>query len=361
MMTKNATEFVTPLTFEVLTNNKVAIDTFDRNFDYNVNHVSLAKKADLFVVAPATANVIAKFAAGIADDMLTTMYLAFECPTLVAPAMNTRMLEHVASQRNIATLGEDGVHFVESGIGFLAEGEIGAGRLADLGTILEEVDYLLNRRGLLLGKKVVITAGPTQEALDPVRFLSNHSSGKMGYALARSARNMGAEVHLITGPTSLALPSHIEVTHVTSAKEMYDVALANTNYDYFIAAGAVSDYAPTVKADQKLKKKDLSDQLTMTFTQNPDIVGAVAAKKKNNQKVIAFAMETEHLIENARLKLEKKQVDLVVANDLSEPGAGFSGDTNQVILVTHQGEVELPLMLKDEVAVHILEKVGTLL
>jgi len=361
VMTKNATEFVTPLTFEVLTNNKVAIDTFDRNFDYNVNHVSLAKKADLFVVAPATANVIAKFAAGIADDMLTTMYLAFECPTLVAPAMNTRMLEHVASQRNIATLGEDGVHFVESGIGFLAEGEIGAGRLADLGTILEEVDYLLNRRGLLLGKKVVITAGPTQEALDPVRFLSNHSSGKMGYALARSARNMGAEVHLITGPTSLALPSHIEVTHETSAKEMYDVALANTNYDYFIAAGAVSDYAPTVKADQKLKKKDLSDQLTMTFTQNPDIVGAVAAKKKNNQKVIAFAMETEHLIENARLKLEKKQVDLVVANDLSEPGAGFSGDTNQVILVTHQGEVELPLMLKDEVAVHILEKVGTLL
>ena len=356
VMTKNATEFVAPLTFEVLTNNKVAVDTFDRNFEYNVNHISLAKKADLFVVAPATANVIAKFAAGVADDMLTTMYLAFDCPVVVAPAMNTRMLAHAATQRNIATLREDGVHFVDSSFGFLAEGEIGAGRLADLCTILEEVDYVLNRSDLLLGKKVVITAGPTWEALDPVRFLSNHSSGKMGYALARVARHMGATVHLITGPTHLAVPSHVEMTHVTSAKDMYDAAMAHHDYDYFIAAAAVSDYAPAVTSDQKLKKKDLADPLALALAQNADIVGTVAANKKDQQRVVAFAMETENLVENARLKLVKKQVDLVVANDLYEAGAGFKGDTNKVTLVTPDGETALPLMSKEQLAVEILKR-----
>lgn len=356
VMTRNATEFVTPLTFEVLTNNKVAIDTFDRNFEYNVNHISLAKLADLFVVAPATANVIAKFAAGIADDMLTTMYLAFDCPVLIAPAMNTRMLAHAATQRNMETLRGDGVQFVDAGIGFLAEGEIGAGRLADLPFILEEVDYLLNRCDLLLGKQVVITAGPTQEAMDPVRFLSNHSSGKMGYALARMARNMGADVHLITGPTQLTVPRHISVTPVTSAKDMYDVALASHDYDFFIGAAAVSDYRPVESSDQKLKKNDKTCDLPLVFTQNEDIIGTVASKKKRNQRVIAFAMETENLIENARLKLVKKKVDMVVANNLLDVGAGFKGDTNKVTLVLEDAEMPLPLMSKEELAIQILER-----
>jgi len=356
VMTKNATEFVTPLTFEVLTNNKVAIDTFDRNFDYNVNHVSLAKKADLFVVAPATANVIAKFAAGIADDMLSTMYLAFDCPILVAPAMNTRMLQHAATQRNIATLREDGVHFVDSGVGFLAEGEIGAGRLADLYTILEEVDYLLNRSDLLLGKKVVITAGPTKEALDPVRFLSNHSSGKMGYALARMASWMGANVVLISGPTDLKAPFLVNEYPVTSASEMYHAIMDHLDYDYLIAAAAVSDYSPVEISEKKLKKSDLTADLTIAFTQNEDIVRAVATKKKEHQLVVAFAMETEDLEENARMKLVNKQVDLVVANSLLEAGAGFKGDTNKVTLVTSAGETSLPLMSKEALATEILKR-----
>ena len=356
VMTKNATEFVTPLTFEVLINNKVAVDTFDRNFDYNVNHVSLAKKADLFVVAPATANVIAKFAAGIADDMLTTSYLAFRCPTLIAPAMNTAMLEHDATQRNIETLRKDGVHFTYSGVGYLACGDVGAGRLADIADIEDDIEFLLQTEKVLLGCKVVITAGPTQESMDPVRFISNHSSGKMGYALARAARNLGADVVLVSGPTELVPPRHVDVIQVTSAAEMYAAAMEHLEYDFFIGAAAVSDYAPAEKSDKKLKKKNLADDLTIAFTQNEDIVGTVAAKKKDDQKVVAFAMETENLVENARLKLEKKQVDMVVANNLTDAGAGFRADTNKATLVTKNGEVTLPLMSKDELAIQILER-----
>ena len=351
IMTKNATEFVTPLTFEVLTNNKVAVDTFDRNFDYNVNHVSLAKKADLFVVAPATANVIAKFANGIADDMLTTSYLAFNCPTLIAPAMNTAMLNHVATKRNIKTLCEDGVSFINSGVGYLACGDVGAGRLADLDVIEDEIDLLLAEKKLV-GQKVVITAGPTQEAIDPVRFISNHSSGKMGYALARVAQNLGAEVVLISGKTQLKVPQHVKFVPVTSAKEMHEVAIKHLDYDIFIGAAAVSDYSPTEVFDQKLKKQGLN--LTISLTKNEDIIKEVAKKKKAGQKVIAFAMETENLIENARAKLAKKQVDLVVANDLNEEGAGFQGDTNKVALITETEEESLPLMSKDQVAHEIL-------
>ena len=360
VMTKNATEFVTPLTFEVLTNNKVAVDTFDRNFDYNVNHVSLAKKADLFVVAPATANVIAKFAVGIADDMLTTSYLALRCPTLIAPAMNTAMLEHVATQRNIEALLHDGVHFINSGVGYLACGDVGAGRLAELVDIEEQIDYLLHKSHELAGKKVVITAGPTQEAFDPVRFLSNHSSGKMGYALARAARNLGAEVILISGPTQLGAPQLVNVVQVTSASDMYEAAMDHLDYDYFIASAAVSDYAPAEKSDQKLKKKDQPDDFMLTLIENKDIVRAVAAKKKPHQKVVAFAMETQHLVENARLKLEKKQVDLVVANHLLDVGAGFKGDTNKVTLVTEEGAFALPLMSKVALATEILNRMEKL-
>ena len=356
VMTKNATEFVTPLTFEVLTNNKVAVDTFDRNFDYNVNHVSLAKKADLFVVAPATANVIAKFAAGIADDMLTTSYLAFRCPTLMAPAMNTAMLEHVATQRNIETLRNDGVHFINSGVGYLACGDVGAGRLADICDIEERIDYLLHTSNELSGKKVVITAGPTQEALDPVRFLSNHSSGKMGYALARAARNLGAEVVMISGPTHLKPLHLVNILHVTSASEMYEAAMKHLDYDYFIASAAVSDYRASAVSEQKLKKNDQTTDFQLSLTQNEDIVGTVARGKKDHQKVVAFAMETEKLVENGKLKLEKKQVDLVVANNLTDDGAGFKGDTNKVTLLMKGSEVALPLMSKDALAIQILER-----
>ena len=363
IMTKHATEFVTPLTFEVLTNNKVVVDTFDRNFDsfdYHVNHINLAKQADLFVVAPATANVIAKFAAGIADDMLTTSYLAFRCPTLMAPAMNTAMLGHVATQRNLATLRNDGVHLINPGVGHLACGDVGAGRLAQMVDIEEKIDYLLHQTHQLKGKKVVVTAGPTQEAVDPVRFLSNHSSGKMGYALARAACNMGADVVLISGPTHLKTPHLVDVVHVISAKDMYEAAMRHLDYDFFIASAAVSDYRPAECAVHKLKKKDLADGWQLAFTPNEDIVRTVASKKKADQRVVAFAMETENLLAHARLKLTGKQVDMVVANDLNDVGAGFKKDTNQVTLVTKAGDVALTLMGKEKLAVEILKRMVAL-
>ncbi|MCL2560192.1 MAG: bifunctional phosphopantothenoylcysteine decarboxylase/phosphopantothenate--cysteine ligase CoaBC [Turicibacter sp.] len=360
VMTKNATEFVTPLTFEVLTNNKVAVDTFDRNFDYNVNHVSLAKKADLFVVAPATANVLAKFAAGVADDMLSTLYLAFNCPTLVAPAMNTAMLNHVATQRNREQLRQDGVHFIASGVGYLACGDVGAGRLAELSDIEEKIADILFATHEWAGKKVVITAGPTREALDPVRFLSNRSTGKMGYALARQAKRKGADVVLIAGPTGLKEPHGVSVKHVTSAAEMHSASMQHRDFDYFIAAAAVSDYAPTEIAEQKLKKKELKGAPVLALAQTKDIVAEVAAQKKAHQIVVAFAMETEDLLTNARLKLQQKQVDLVVANDLHEEGAGFAGDTNKVTLVTQGDATTLALMSKDEVATEILKRMEQL-
>ena len=352
IMTKNATEFITPLTFEVLTNNKVAVDTFDRNFEYNVNHIALAKKADLFVVAPATANVLGKFAAGIADDMLTTNYLAVTCPVLIAPAMNTAMLAHTATQRNINQLRQDGVHFIESGSGYLACGDVGAGRLADLADIEAKIDDLLVREKLLEGKHVVITAGPTQEPLDPVRFISNHSSGKMGYSLAQVAQNLGAKVTLISGPTNLTAPLGISTLKVTTAQEMYDASMSIADFDIFISAAAVSDYRTDVVSAQKIKKT-AGAKMTLTLTENEDIVATVAAKKKASGLVVAFAMETENLVENAKLKLAKKNVDLVVANDLTTVGAGFGVDTNKVVLVSNAGVLELDLMSKNDVALEI--------
>ena len=358
IMTPNATEFVTPLTFEVLTNNKVAVDTFDRNFEYNVNHVSLAKKADLFLIAPATANVIAKFANGIADDMLTTSYLAFNCPKLVAPAMNTKMLNHVTTQRNLTQLKADGVHIVASGSGYLACGDIGAGRLAELVDIETEVQRILEKNDTLAGKKIVITAGPTREKLDPVRFMTNHSSGKMGYALATVAHELGADVTLITGPTNLTAPSNITVISVESANEMAACAYEQQDYDVFIGAAAVSDYRFAQIHEQKMKKNNSGDKgLTLHLEENEDIIATVAKNKKAHQKVVAFAMETQDLVENAMKKLVKKQVDLVVANDLMVPGAGFGVDTNKVILVKEDGVEELELMSKNAVAKKILESV----
>ena len=356
IMTKNATEFVTPLTFEVLTNNKVAVDTFDRNFDDNVNHIGLAKKADLFVVAPATANVMAKFAAGVADDMLTTAYLSFRCPTLIAPAMNTAMFEHIATKRNIAQLKADGAHFVAPGSGYLACGDVGEGRLAELDDIEAGIDFLLQKQTLLQGKKVVITGGPTIEPLDPVRFLSNHSSGKMGYALAEVARDLGADVVLVTGPTALKKPHGVETVAVQTADEMYERVMAHLDFDLFVGAAAVSDYKPSEISNHKLKKRDLGTDLTVMLTMNKDIVGEVAKKKKGDQVVCAFAMETENLVERAKEKLLQKQVDMVVANHLLTPGAGFKTDTNQVTLIKKEGVEQLELMSKKEVAVEILKR-----
>ena len=356
IMTKNATEFVTPLTFEVLTNNKVAVDTFDRNLNYNVNHISLAKQADLFVIAPATANIMAKFAGGIADDMLTTSYLACRCPKLIAPAMNTAMLEHNATRRNLEVLSQDGVHLLTSGVGHLACGDVGAGRLAEIDEIEDEIEFLLAQKGLLAGRKVVVTAGPTKEAMDPVRFISNHSSGKMGYALARAALNLGANVVLISGPTHLKALRNVEMIHVTTADEMCAAALLHLDYDFFIASAAVSDYRPAEIAKQKLKKSEMNASLSISLMQNEDIVQTVASKKREGQLVVAFAMETEKLVENARLKFAKKQVDLVVANDLTDVDAGFGGDTNKVTFVMKEAAIEFPLMSKDKLAVEILKR-----
>jgi len=356
VMTKNATEFIAPLTLEVLTNHRVAVDTFDRSFNYNVNHVSLAKKADVFVVAPATANVLAKFATGMADDMLSTTYLAMRCPVLIAPAMNTAMLEHPATQRNMDVLRAEGVHFIQSASGYLACGDVGAGRLADLIDIEEEIDALLQKEKPLLGKKVVITAGPTEEAIDPVRFISNHSSGKMGYALARAARHLGADVHLITGPTQLKVPGGVEVTDVTSASQMYDVAMDHLDYDYFIAAAAVSDFKCKDVSNQKMKKQHTGDDLSLALVQNKDIVEAVAKKKKAHQMVCGFAMETRDLVENAKTKLEKKGLDFVVANHLFDEGAGFKGDTNKVTIMSKDKIEPMEMMSKEQLAYEILER-----
>jgi len=357
IMTNNATEFITPLTFEVLSNNRVAVDTFDRNFDYNVNHVEIAKKADLFVVAPATANVIAKFAAGIADDMLTTNYLAFRCPVLIAPAMNTAMLEHVATKRNIEQLKFDGVHFINSGDGYLACGDIGAGRLADISDIEDAIEKLLSEKKKPLdGRKIVITAGPTREPLDPVRFITNHSTGKMGFAIATIAKNLGAEVVLITGPTNLTPPKDIVVKHVMTAEEMYSEAMNNLDYDLFIASAAVSDYRSSSIATSKLKHKEEDGPINLEFIQNKDIVASISKCKLKQQMVVAFAMETENLIENAKRKLEKKQVDMVVANNLNDEFAGFGTDTNKVTFVTTENVEPLPILTKLEVAHAIFER-----
>jgi len=356
IMTKNATEFIAPLTLEVLTNNKVVTGTFDRNFNYNVNHVSLSKKADVFVVAPATANVLAKMAAGIADDMLTTTYLALRCPILVAPAMNTAMLEHPTTQRNLATLEKDGARVIQSGSGYLACGDVGAGRLAAIDDIEEAIDVLLHKEKLLLGKKVVITAGPTEEAIDPVRFITNHSSGKMGYALARAAYHLGATVHLITGPTQLKVPIGIGVSHVTSADEMQVAAMNQLDYDFFIASAAVSDFKTQNVSSQKIKKQDTGHDLSLALVPNKDIVAAVAKQKKAHQVVCGFAMETDNLVENAQTKREKKNLDVIVANHLFDEGAGFKGDTNKVTIISKDKVEPLDVMSKDDLAYKILER-----
>ena len=355
IMTRNATEFVSPLTFETLSGHRVSVDTFDRNFEYNVQHVSLAKQADVFVIAPATANVIAKLAQGLADDMLTTTFLACSCTKIICPAMNTGMLENPVTQENLQLLKARGMRIVEADSGLLACGDVGKGRLAPLAVIEDEIEQALIKEKPLARLKVLVTAGPTQEALDPVRYLTNHSSGKMGYAIAKAARNWGAKVALVHGPTALPALRGVEDQPVTSAQSMAEAVFSRASEsDLIIKAAAVADYTPVETASEKIKKTDGEFQLTLKRTQ--DILKAVGERKRDDQVLCGFAMETEQLLTRARTKLASKHADLIVANDLRESGAGFGIDTNRVTVITASGEETLPLMRKEDLAYELLKR-----
>ncbi len=352
IMTKNATEFITPLTFETLTNNRCSVDTFDRNFKYDVAHISLAKAADLIVVAPATADIIAKMSHGIADDMLSTVVLAAKCKKLVAPAMNTGMLENPITQDNIKTLIKYGFEIIPSDEGHLACGDTGSGKLPDPEVICDwvckEIAYEKDMKGI----KLAVSAGPTREALDPVRYLSNKSSGKMGYAIARDAMLRGAEVTLISGQTALPPVPFVKNIRITSTHEMFEqfkAVLDDT--DIIIKAAAVADYKPKTVAENKIKKKD--GDMSVELERTEDIISHCCANRHDGLFICGFSMETENMIENSTAKLNKKNLDMIVANNLKEPGAGFQVDTNIVTLITKDGADTLPIMNKDEVA-HVL-------
>ena len=355
LMTKNATEFISPLVFETLTRRRCQVDTFDRNFQYDVAHISLANAADLMLIAPATANVIAKLAHGQADDMLTTVTLAATCPKLVAPAMNTHMLENPITQDNLKTLEHYGFTVIPSGSGMLACGDVGSGRLPDEGVL---VDYVLRELACakdLKGKKVVVSAGATQEPMDPVRYLTNHSTGKMGYALARAAAMRGAEVTLIHGQTALPPVKFTADVPVTSAQQMYEAVTDRFDTtDVLIMAAAVADYRPATVADDKIKKKE--GDLSIPVERTEDILGTIGPRK-THQFLCGFSMETRDLVENSSAKLAKKNLDMVVANNLKVAGAGFGVDTNVVTFITPDGTRELPLMSKADVADAILDEI----
>lgn len=352
LMTRNATEFIAPLVFETLTNRRCIVDTFDRNFQYDVAHVSLANAADLMLIAPATANVIAKLAHGLADDMLTTVTLAATCPKLVAPAMNTHMLENPITRDNIDTLARYGFTVIPSGAGLLACGDVGSGRLPEEQTLLDYVDRALFAPKDLAGKKVVVTAGATQEPMDPVRYITNHSTGKMGYAVARACMLRGADVTLITAPTALRPVPFVNTVPCTTAADLFEAVKAHAmDADALVMAAAVADYRPAAVADEKIKKKD--GDLTLPLARTQDILGWVGAHKPDRLFVCGFSMETENLLENSTAKLHRKNLDMVVANNLKTPGAGFGVDTNVVTLITRDGAEELPLLTKDEVAMRI--------
>ena len=359
IMTENATNFINPITFETLTNNKCLVETFDRNFQFHVAHVSLAQKADLMLIAPASANIIAKLAHGIADDMLSTTALACNAPILVSPAMNTRMYENAITQDNIETLRKYNFTVIEPDTGMLACRDVGAGKMPSE-TVL--MDYILKEIACekdLYGKRILITAGPTQEAIDPVRFISNHSTGKMGYAIARRAMLRGADVTLVTGPVAITPPPFVNVISVDSAKDMFEAvtSLAN-NQDIIIKSAAVADYTPETVADQKIKKKEGDMSIPLTRTQ--DILSHLGSHKKEGQLICGFSMETENMLENSRKKLEKKNADMIVANNLREAGAGFGTDTNVVTMITKDKEIELPLLSKEEVADSLLTELANI-
>ena len=356
IMTKNATNFINPITFETLTNNRCLVDTFDRNFEYNVEHVSLAKQADLVLIAPATANVIAKLAHGLADDMLTTTCLACTCKKIVSPAMNTQMYNNPITQDNLQKLQDYGFEVIDPACGMLACGDIGAGKMPEVEVLL---DYILREIAYekdMAGRNVLVTAGPTQEALDPVRYITNHSTGKMGYALAKNAMLRGAKVTLITGPTSLKEPAFVEVVHITSAADMYEAVVSRADsQDIIIKAAAVADYRPTEVSEEKIKKSECDASIPLARTQ--DILGFLGEHKKAGQFLCGFSMETENMLENSRKKLHKKHLDMIVANNLKTAGAGFATDTNVVTLITKTEEKELARMEKSKVAQCIFDEI----
>ena len=356
IMTENATKFITPLTFETLTNNRCVVDTFARDFQYDVKHISLAKAADLILIAPATANVIAKLANGLADDMLTTTVLAARCKKLVAPAMNTAMLENPITQDNLAKLKKYGFGIIEPAVGMLACKDVGSGKLPEPETLLDCIAMELAREKDMAGLHVTVTAGPTQEALDPVRYLTNHSTGRMGYAIAREAMLRGADVTLISGPTALKPVPGVKTVDVVSAKDMFEaVQAALPETDILVKAAAVADYRPVSIAEDKIKKQD--GDMAIPLERTDDILGWVAEHRHPGLFVCGFAMETRDMIENSRKKLARKHLDMIAANNLKVAGAGFGVDTNVVTILTADGIQELPLMGKDQVAAKLLDAI----
>lgn len=356
LMTENATNFINPITFETLTGNKCMVDTFDRNFQFSVEHVSLAKMADVVMIAPASANVIGKIAHGIADDMLTTTVMACKCKKILAPAMNTNMFENPIVQDNLKTLERYGYEVIQPAVGLLACRDVGKGKMPEPEVLLEYILREIAYPKDLVGKKILVTAGPTQEPVDPVRYLTNHSTGKMGYAIARVCSFRGADVTLVTGKTSLSRPLFVDVAEVTTAREMYEAVTERfSDQDIVIKAAAVADYRPKEVSSEKVKKSD--GEMVIELERTDDILKYLGIHKREDQFLCGFSMETENMLSNSRAKLAKKNLDMIVANNLKVPGAGFAGDTNVVTLITQDGEEELPLLSKEETAVRILNKI----
>ena len=355
VMTKNATEFVTPLTFEQLTGRRTMVDTFDRNFSHQVEHISLAERTDLVIIAPATANICAKLAHGLADDMLTTTTLACRCPKLIAPAMNTNMYENPVTQDNLEILRRYGWDVIEPASGRLACGAVGKGKMPEPEDLLQHILKYLALPHDLEGKKVLVTAGPTQESLDPVRYLTNHSTGKMGYAIAKMAMLRGAEVTLVSGPTSIPYPPFVKVVPIQSAQDMFEAVAAHApDADFIFKAAAVADYTPADYNDNKMKKKD--GDLAIPLKRTQDILKYLGEHRVPGQVICGFSMETENMLENSRAKLEKKNVDMICANNLKVAGAGFGVDTNVITLITKDSCTELPLQSKESAANAILDQ-----
>ena len=356
LMTKNATNFIHPTTFETLTSHKCLIDTFDRNFQYSVEHVALAKQADVVLIAPASANVIGKLANGIADDMLTTTVMACRCKKIISPAMNTAMYENPIVQDNLKKLKHYGMEIIEPAVGLLACHDVGAGKLPSEDILLQ---YILKEAACektMADKRVLVTAGPTVEAIDPVRYITNHSTGKMGYAIAREAMLRGAKVTLVTGPVAIDPPMFVDVVPLTSAADMFEAVTGRAQeQDIIIKAAAVADYTPVTTATEKIKKKDGDNAIALTRTK--DILGWLGEHRREGQFLCGFSMETQNMLENSRQKLTKKNVDMIVANNLKVQGAGFGGDTNVVTLITADGATELPLQSKEEIAGKLLEEI----
>ena len=358
IMTKNATNFINPITFETLTGHKCLVDTFDRNFEFQVEHVSMAKQADVVMIAPASANVIGKLAHGLADDMLTTTLLACKCPKIVSPAMNTAMFENPIVQDNLKILEKYGYEVIQPASGYLACGDTGAGKMPEAETLYQYIERTLADPKDLIGKKVLVTAGPTQENIDPVRYITNHSSGKMGYAVAKAAMLRGADVTLVSGQTALTPPMFVKYVQITTAEEMYqEVTSRSDEQDIIIKAAAVADYRPKTVYENKVKKKE--GQMAIELERTRDILAYLGEHKKENQFLCGFSMETENMIGNSRAKLQKKNLDMVAANNVKVDGAGFQGDTNVLTLITQDQEIALPLMSKEEAANKILDIIAT--